>query len=313
MTAILVAASGGHLSQLIELADRIEGVGQDRLWVTFDSPQSRSMLKGESTHFIGAVEERDILGMVRSVGDARRLFASIDVTSVISTGSGVALSFLPLAALKGIPSHYIESAARVDRPSLTGRLLSLVPRVQLYRQYPVPANSKWRYVGSVFDGFEQRSQPVSRVRRIVVMLGSGVHSFRRLVDRLVSILPSDVDVLWQTGSTPVSDLQLSARPLLPANELQLAVAQADVVISHAGCGSALLALNAGKYPILVPREPSSGELVDGHQIELAEFLDHRELALHRTPASLSFDDVAAAASLAVSRRLDPPELRLGLQ
>ena len=41
MTTVLVAANGGHLSQLFELADRIDGIGADRLWVTFDSPHSR--------------------------------------------------------------------------------------------------------------------------------------------------------------------------------------------------------------------------------------------------------------------------------
>lgn len=310
MTVVLVAASGGHLSQLIELADRIDGIGRDRIWVTFDSPQSRSMLAGENTHLIEAIEERDVAGVWRGIGEARRLYASIDATSVISTGSGVALSYLPLAALKGIPTHYIESAARVDKPSLTGRLLSIVPGVRLYRQYPDAAKGRWRFVGSVFDGFERCERPTSSVRRIVVMLGSGVHSFRRLVDRLVDILPRDVEVLWQTGSTPVADLGLTARPLLPADELERAVARADVVISHAGCGSALLALNAGKHPILVPREPTSGELVDGHQIQLAKFLEGRSLALHRSPENLTAADIAATAALAVTWRRTTPPLRL---
>lgn len=310
MTALLVAASGGHLSQLVELADRIESVGRDRVWVTFDTPQSRSMLKGEPTHFIPPIEERDVAGVLRGIGEARRVFATYDVTAAISTGSGVALSFLPLAAMKGIPSHYIESAARVDKPSLTGRILSRLPGVQLYRQYPSAAKGKWRYVGSVFDGFERRDGRQASVRRIVVMLGSGVHGFRRLVERLVSVLPGEVEVLWQTGSTPVDDLGLEARPLVPADELQRAVAEADAVVSHAGCGSALTALNAGKLPILVPREPSSGELIDGHQIQLAHFLEEKGLAFHRTPETLLFDDLVAAAASTVSRAADPPQFRL---
>jgi UDP-N-acetylglucosamine transferase subunit ALG13 len=97
---------------------------------------------------------------------------------------------------------------------------------------------------------------------------------------------------------------------VPAADLERAVAEADVVISHAGCGSALLALNAGKFPILVPRQPESGELVDGHQVQLARFLDQRGLALVRTPESISFDDLPAAAMRAVARNAETPKLRL---
>jgi UDP-N-acetylglucosamine transferase subunit ALG13 len=310
MTTVLVAANGGHLSQLLQLADRIESVGSDRLWVTFDSPQSRSMLRGQPTHFIRSIEERDVSGVLRGVRDARRVLRSVDASAVISTGSGIALSFLPYAAARGIPAHYIESAARVDTPSLTGRLLQIVPGVRLYRQYPTAGRGRWHYAGSVFDGFRATTQFNRVVRRVVVMFGSGVHSFRRLAERLVAQLPRDAEILWQTGSTPVGDLQIAARPLVPAAELEQAVAKADVVISHAGCGSALMALGAGKYPILVPRRRENGELVDDHQVQLARFLGDRGLALVRTPETLSAADVADAAMYAVSRNETPPAMRL---
>jgi UDP-N-acetylglucosamine--N-acetylmuramyl-(pentapeptide) pyrophosphoryl-undecaprenol N-acetylglucosamine transferase len=310
VTTVFVAANGGHLSQLFELAERVDGVGSDRLWVTFDSPQSRSMLRGQETYFIPSIEERDVAGVMRGVGEARRLFNSIKPSAVISTGSAIALSFLPYAALRGIPAHYIESAARVGAPSLTGRVLQFVPGVRLYRQYPAAAKGRWRYAGSVFDGFQPTQQLNRVVRRIVVMLGSGVHSFRRLAESLVACLPKDAEILWQTGSTPVGDLPIAARPLVPAAELEDAVARADVVISHAGCGSALLALNAGKYPILVARRPQNGELVDDHQVELASFLNERGLALARTPDTISLKDVAAVAMRGIARNATPPALRL---
>jgi UDP-N-acetylglucosamine:LPS N-acetylglucosamine transferase len=310
MTTVLVAANGGHLSQLVELAPRLSGVSRDHLWVTFDSAQSRSLLRGKNTRFIRSIEERDVLGVIRGAATARRIFNDVKPTAVVSTGSAVALSFLPLAALRGIPAHYIESAARVGAPSLTGRLLEKVPGVRLHRQYPQATAGRWTFLGSVFDGFSAAPGAAKRVSRIVVTLGSGVHSFRRLVDRLVACLPRDADILWQTGSTPVGDLPITAHELVPAEALEKAVAAADVVISHAGCGSALLALNAGKFPILVPREPRNGELVDDHQVELARFLGDRDLALYRTPETLSSEDIDSAAARTVARRADPPALRL---
>jgi UDP-N-acetylglucosamine transferase subunit ALG13 len=310
MTAILVAATGGHLSQLVELGNRIEGLGDDSLWVTFDSPQSHSLLEGRRTVFIPSIEERDVIGVLRGARSAHQLFRSMEVSAVISTGSGIALSFLPLAAVHGIPAHYIESAARIGAPSLTGRLLEFVPGVRLYRQYPHAARNRWHFAGSVFDGFEARDDGSHPIRRIVVTLGSGVHGFRRLVDRLLAILPPEVEVLWQTGATPVDDLPIKAQPLVPAATLDRAIREADAVIGHAGCGYALSALNSGKLPILVPREPLHRELVDDHQIELARFLGDRDLAIHRTPQSITFDDLVKAAARRVFRRADPPALKL---
>jgi UDP-N-acetylglucosamine transferase subunit ALG13 len=305
MTHLLVAATGGHLSQLVQLAPRIAN-HVDTLFVTFDSPQSRSLLADKRHIFIPSVEERDVRGVLRGALIASRLFRRERIEMAVSTGSGVALSFLPLAAAHGIPAHYIESAARVMEPSLTGRLLQRVPGIRLYRQYPDAARGKWRYAGSVFEGFEAAMTPTRPVRRIVVTLGSGEHGFRRLVLRLLAIFPAEVEVLWQTGSTAVGDLPIRAEAMVPATVLDRAIAEADAVIGHAGCGYALAALNSGKLPIVVPRDPRHGELVDNHQIELARFLGEQNLAIAREPDSLTFDDVVAAAGRQVRRRADPP-------
>ena len=310
MTFLFVAANGGHLAQLAELEKRMAGNEQDRLWVTFDSPQSRSLLAGRQTRFIQPIEERDIVGICRGFFDAYKVFGEGKIDAVVSTGSAIALPFLLYAAARGIPSHYIESAARVSSPSLTGRVLEWTPRVKLYRQYPHASHGRWKYGGSVFDGFRAAEGVKRDVRRIVVTLGSGTHAFRRLVDRLVSILPPSVEVVWQTGSTPVADLNINAHSILPSAVLDKAFADADVVIGHAGCGTALSALNAGKFPILVPREVQYGELVDTHQVEIARWLEERGLAFHRDPNSINIQDIFMAAQRRVCREDDPPVFRL---
>lgn len=312
MTTLLVATTGGHLAQLAELSRRLPGIGQDRLWVTFDTAQSRSLLEGENVRFIPFIHERDVLGVARGTVICHRLFQAHDIEAVVSTGSAIALAFLPYAALRGVPAHYIESSARVGAPSLTGRLLARVPGIRLYRQYRHAATGRWAYGGSVFDAFTVEPGSLDRapVRRLVVTLGSVEQSFRRLLDHLVPILEPDAEVLWQTGHTPTAGLPIDARPFLPAADLAAAMAAADVVIAHAGCGSALDALNAGKLPILVPRDAARGELVDGHQIELATSLAERGLALHRTPETLGVRDLAHAAACRVRRAAEPPPFTL---
>ena len=99
MTHLLVAATGGHLSQLVQLSPRIADEA-DTLFVTFDSPQSRSLLAGRRHFFIPSVEERDVRGVLRAALIANRLYRHHPIKAVVSTGSGVVLSFLPLAAAR---------------------------------------------------------------------------------------------------------------------------------------------------------------------------------------------------------------------
>jgi UDP-N-acetylglucosamine transferase subunit ALG13 len=249
------------------------------------------------------------MGVARGVAYARRLLRAETVSAVVSTGSGIALSFLPYAALSRIKAHYIESAARVGKPSLTGRTLQSIPGVCLYRQYPHVVGGRWHYGGSVFDGFRAVAVGARPVTRVVVTVGME-RSFRRLIERVAHILPPDVEVLWQTGPTPIEGLGIDARPFVAASSLDQAMRDADVVVAHAGCGSALAALRAGRYPVLVPRDPHHGEVVDVHQIEIARWLGQQDLALARTPDDLTFADLEAAAARAVVRASDPPQFLL---
>lgn len=310
MTTLLVASNGGHLAQLFSLADRLDGLEPDRLWVSFDCEQARTLLRRERKVFVPYIRERDLPGVARTLGHARRIMREAGaVGAVVSTGSAIALAFLPYAVARGIEAHYIESAARVQRPSMTGRVLQHLPGVRLYRQYPNAARGAWRYGGSVFDGFHGAAGRSGGIRRAVVTVGTD-KGFRRLVQAAAAILPRDVDVLWQTGRTPVDDLGIEARPFVPAEELDRAMRDADVVIAHAGCGSALAALKAGKYPVLVPRDPRHGEVVDTHQREIARWLERRDLALWREPEALDLDAVARAAGRAVEPLDDLPPFQL---
>jgi UDP-N-acetylglucosamine transferase subunit ALG13 len=110
-----------------------------------------------------------------------------------------------------------------------------------------------------------------------------------------------IETLWQTGCTPTDGLDIDTTPYLAASELDIALQSADLVVSHAGVGSALSALRAGRMPVLVPRDPSAGEVVDNHQDAFARDLERRGLALRRTAAELSIEDLLHAASRTVLR------------
>lgn len=301
MTALLVASTGGHLAQLHLLAARLLPRDQPRLWVTFDGPQARSLLAGEALVTVPYIGPRGYRGIVKALPTALKLLQTRRIDRVLSTGAAIALAFIPLARAHRIPCTYIESAARADGPSLTGRLLSAVPGVQTYTQYRNWANGNWRLGPSVFDSFQPSIDLTSprTIRKVVVTLGTQEgYQFRALLERLVEILPSEAEVLWQTGSTRTSGLPIRATTFLPHETLLSHMLKADLVIAHAGVGSALTALTAGHCPVLVPRRSARGEHVDDHQRLIAMELADRRLAVVRDLDDLESD----ALHLATSRR-----------
>jgi UDP-N-acetylglucosamine transferase subunit ALG13 len=299
-TTLMVASSGGHLAQLRQLSRRLRGVSDDHLWITFDTVQSRSILRDPDVVYVRGTYSRDIVPAVANLRTLDRIIRENDVSAVVSTGSAVALSAMLPARRRRIPCHYIESAARSAGPSLTGRMLAAVPGVRLYTQYRSWEDERWRYRGSVFDGFRPGAHGSGAApARVVVTLGSRGYGFRRLLERLVEVIPRDAEVLWQTGPTDTRGLPIEPTPTLPYSDLMAAIADADLVVSHAGVGSALAALEAGRLPILVPRRPQYGEIVDDHQEQAARELDERGLALVREVETLTVDDLAAATGTTV--------------
>jgi UDP-N-acetylglucosamine transferase subunit ALG13 len=311
VSTLLVAGSGGHLTQLHHLRPRLTGVDEHVIWVTFDTPQSRSLLAGEQVVFVEPAPTRDVRAVVRNLAPAARLLRRHEVSAVVSTGAAIALSFLPLARARGIAAHYIESATRTTGPSLTGRLLQPVPGVRLYTQHPGWAGGRWRWAGSVFDGYEASARPSRRIGRAVVTLGSHPrYGFRRLVERLVRVLPDGIDVLWQTGATDVSGLPIAARREVPDAELRRAMAEADLVVAHAGIGSAIAALDAGRVPVLVPRDPAFGEHVDDHQQQIGAALRRLGIATVRDVDRLTGEALVEATSLGARRARALPSFAL---
>lgn len=313
MTVLLACSGGGHLKQLHELVPRLGIEGQPRLWVTFDGGLSRSLLQGEDVIYARHAVPRDAVNIAANAVQGAGVLARHRISLAISTGASPAVSYLLQTAARGIPSHYIETAARASSPSLTGRILARVPRVHTYTQYESWQSQRWTYGGSVFDSY--RSAPGTAAasrgdgRRAVVSLGTAESfGFRRLVERLLPLL-REWDVTWQTGATDVSGLSINGRDKVPHDELSAAIADADVVVSHAGTGAALTALEYGHRPVLVPRRASRHEHVDDHQVQIAEELARRGLAVHREVDDLDEEALTEAGASGV-RRVDPPAFTL---
>ena len=317
MTTLLVASTGGHLKQLHCLRHRLRGVGGPDRWATFDTPQARSLLDGEEVDYVPFVGGRDPLGVGRNVMHARRILRAHEIRTLVSTGSAVALPFFVAARARGLDCHYIESAARIEGPSVTGRLMTALRSVHRYTQYRSWESRHWRYGGSVFDAFEvvrEAETPPRTIRRVVVTLGTYKgFGFRRLVERIIQILPAEVEVLWQTGETDVDDLPIDGRFAIPERELSEAMREADVVVAHAGVGAALAACEVGKCAILAPRRSAHREHVDDHQTQIATELSRQGLAMSVEADALKVEDLYLAAARTVRGRATPPPFEIATQ
>jgi UDP-N-acetylglucosamine--N-acetylmuramyl-(pentapeptide) pyrophosphoryl-undecaprenol N-acetylglucosamine transferase len=311
---LLVASTGGHLEQLYRLRQRFQPMLDDVEWATFDTGQSRHLLADETVHFVPFVKPKDARGTFLDSIEAARLLRHDRFVRVISTGAAVAVPFLGLARGRGLAAHYIESAARSQGLSLSGQMVSRMPGVRLYGQYPGWASGRWQFRGSVFDGFEPGpKRPAQSLDKIVVTVGSQRDfGFRRALDALVRLLPqvssASPTVLWQTGATDVSGLGIDAVDTVPAADLERAIAEADLVISHSGVGTALATLEHGKCPVMLPRRRDHGEHTDDHQRLIAQELGRRGLAVWADPDRLRAEHLVRAASLSAVRSAATPFL-----
>lgn len=146
---LLVASNGGHLLQLVQLRD--EWPPEARRWVTFDKPDARSLLAGEAVTWAYHPTNRNVPNLARNFVLALRLMRRDRPRAVISTGAGVAVPFCWVGRLFGARVVYIESFSRIERPSLTGRLVHPVADA-FFVQWPslVPHFRKARYRGAIF-------------------------------------------------------------------------------------------------------------------------------------------------------------------
>lgn len=309
-TDLLVASSGGHLTQLHLLTERIRPE-RPRVWVSYDHPHTLGLLSGEELVLGHGPSTRNAVALVRNWGLARRLLSTGRFARVVSTGAGIAVPFLLVAQRLGIEAHYVESATRVDGPSLSGRILEGLGRaVHLHTQHADWSGGRWSLVSSVFDGFEPRQRagvPGNGGLRVVVSLGTHRYPFSRLVDAVLRAVGPEDTVLLQHGATPLPHRLppgVDARPAVPGDEFASELAAADVVVAHAGTGIALSAVQAGQRAVVVPRESAHGEHVDDHQRSTARRLAETGLVLATTPGQLTGELLRGAASWGVTRSAD---------
>jgi len=119
---LLVCSSGGHFLQMYSLLDPL-WKNYSRVWVSFKKADTTSMLKDEHAYWGYYPTNRNLPNLLRNAALAWKILRRERPDVVISTGAGIGVPFLLLAGLFKARSIYIESFARKNDLSLTGKLV----------------------------------------------------------------------------------------------------------------------------------------------------------------------------------------------
>ena len=146
-----VASSGGHLEELMCLKEIMEE--NDSFFVTEKSGQitEKSLNNAYIVRQINRHEKFFLWHFIKLFISAQEILKTEQPDVIITTGALVCFPFCLLAKIKGKKIIYIESFARVNEKSLTGKLMQpiadlfIVQWESMLKCYP---NAK--YTGGIF-------------------------------------------------------------------------------------------------------------------------------------------------------------------
>lgn len=281
MKIALAASGGGHLRQLTDLAPFLEGEGHELFFVTEPTALARS-LEGRwrvryLDHFAYGQRKRESVRAMAMAG-ARNAQAALAIAReerpdvVISTGAGSTWFFMLWARLLGARFVLIETFARVEGPSLFGRLASpfseftLVQWPLLAKAYPKATLANPLRVVDAEDDV--------RRKQILVTVGATL-PFDSMVEAVVALKRRgliDHEIVAQVGEGGVRPAGCVSFETAPLEEMRRHLRESDIAVCHGGTGSLITALQAGCRVVAMPRSAARGEHYDDHQEEIVRAL-----------------------------------------
>ena len=117
----LVGSSGGHLTHLYMLKPFWQK--KDRFWVTFDKEDARSILSNEKVYPCYYPTNRSLKALIKNTKIAWKVLRKEKPDLIISSGAAVAVPFFYFGKLFGAKLIYIEVFDRIDKPTVTGKLV----------------------------------------------------------------------------------------------------------------------------------------------------------------------------------------------
>lgn len=117
---------------------------------------------------------------------------------------------------------------------------------------------------------------------ILILLGTQDNSFHRLLEEVQKLINKNViteKVIVQAGRTKYESKDMEIYSLMPEEKLAELMKKSDLVITHGGVGSIVMALKMGKKVIAVPRLSEFGEHINDHQIQIIDSFNSQEFLI----------------------------------
>ena len=121
MKVCLVGSSGGHLTHLYMLKPFWQD--KERFWVTFDKQDAKSLLKDEKMYPCYYPTNRNLKTLIKNTVVAWKVLRKEKPDLIISSGAAVSVPFFYLGKLFGAKLIYIEVFDRIDKPTMSGRMV----------------------------------------------------------------------------------------------------------------------------------------------------------------------------------------------
>ncbi|MGO5298983.1 glycosyltransferase [Lactobacillus amylovorus] len=113
---------------------------------------------------------------------------------------------------------------------------------------------------------------------IFVTVGTHEQPFNRLIKKIDDLVANGnikEKVIVQTGFSTYIPEYCEAHKMMSFEEMQAALRDARIVITHGGPSSFIEALQFGKVPIVVPRQEQFHEHVNNHQVDFTKLIAKR--------------------------------------
>lgn len=117
----LIGSSGGHLTHLYMLKPFWKN--KNRFWVTFDKEDAKSLLENEKVYPCYYPTNRSIKALIKNLKVAYKVLKKEKPDLIISSGAAVAVPFFYIGKIMGAKLIYIEVFDRLDKPTMTGRMV----------------------------------------------------------------------------------------------------------------------------------------------------------------------------------------------
>lgn len=116
--------------------------------------------------------------------------------------------------------------------------------------------------------------------RILVATGTQKFKFNRLLMLMEDVARDEgFEIFAQTGNSDYEPTNYSFKPFLSEDEFKNMIENSDVVVTHGGVSTIILALKLSKRIVVVPRLAKYGEHIDNHQTQIADAFSAKNLVV----------------------------------